>query len=164
MSKISMPVTLLCALTVLTDGAAVAYMPPQCRPAMQMSNAKTFVDPHLMPSQLTSSEAARYRRLPADGRQRRIFLLVHGYLRLCAQIIDGRMKPGAVSADDIELVELVGQHDLVPSERAIFARAAARSRRAALAVPVNRCVRALVHAVDAPPPAPLAPLPAKSPP
>ena len=152
MLKTAIIAILLCTLTVLAGSIASAYMPPGCRMAFELRDARPFVDPGLAPSQLTAAEAARFHHLPANGMQKKIFLLARGYLRLCQEVIDGRMKSGDLSADDIEWVEAVGAHDLTPPERAIFQRAAARSRRAADTGPVRRCEEALMDAVDAPPP------------
>lgn len=154
--KTPMPLILMGALTVLSGSSAAAHMPPECAKSHLMAEAKPFVDPHLTLSQLTPAEAARYHRVPAKGTQRRVFLVVRGYLRLCEQVIDGRMKPQALSADDIDRVEAVGKRYLAPAERAIFQRAAARIRRAAFARPPSPCEEALIHAVDGPPPRMLA--------
>ena len=151
-----MPLILMSALTVLSGSSAAAYMPPECAMSSHMAEAKPFVEPHLALSQLTPAEAVRYYRLPAKGTQRRLFLVVRGYLRLCERVIDGRMKPGALSAGDIDRVESVGKRYLAPEERATFQRAAARVRRAALARPPSPCEKALIRAVEGPPPGTLA--------
>ncbi len=149
--KTLMPLILMSAMTILSGSSAVAYMPPECAMSLDLAEAKPFVDPHLVLSQLTPAEATRYYRLPAKGNQRRVFLLVRGYLRLCERVIDGGIKPGSLSAGDIDRVASVGKRYLAPKEQAIFRRAAARLRRAELARPPTPCEKALIRAVDGPP-------------
>ncbi len=103
MSKAAILAIALCTLTEFASGTASACMPPGCKRAFELRDAQPFVDSHLAPSQLTAAEAARFRHLPANGKQRKVFLLVRRYLRLCEQVIDGKMKPRDVSADAVEL-------------------------------------------------------------
>lgn len=99
--------------------------------AFELKDARLFVDPNLAHSQLPAADAARKRHLPADGKQRRVLLVVRGYLRLPAQVIDGRVTRDDGSAEDIERIEAVSAHYLAPPKHATIERAAVPCRRAA---------------------------------